>query len=422
MTSFSMDAELAAAFAAYQAANNGSGQPVATPLQQAGTFASSGFASNIGRDRLVRKEESLGAIREIPPPTDQIGLSMFPYLPVGTDDVIFDYIRDFQVDGLVPARAEDAEAELSQKDNLGTVQGRASVIDWAEKDKYTASDVTRYRENLLLSQLTGGAGVNLNLNDPGNAVAEFQARVARDDARRVRKIQNRIEWMIQTSIWTGALAYNDGKIKFSVDWGRPGGQQSISIPTKWDAGTTHDPIGVLMAQDQLHHDTYGVHLRTAITSRKVLNTIWQSDRFIAQAGVVGGTPSSPIDPKYLVPNWSPQAAIDKVSAVTGINFIVYDAVYRTRPINSSTITNNRFSPEKEILLLPDSGDMGQINDTDLGFGRVLTSPHPEGNFTSGLYEWEDETRDPWMTWRGTGIKAFPVFPLLKYSRTLQVLA
>jgi hypothetical protein len=52
---------------------------------------------------------------------------------------------------------------------------------------------------------------------------------------------------------------------------------------------------------------------------------------------------------------------------------------------------------------------------------TLTSPHPEGNWQPGYYEWEDEQRDPWMQVRGTGIKAFPVFPYMEYTYTMTVL-
>ena len=380
------------------------------------------FASSIGLDRLVRKEDSLGAIREIQPPTDHIGLNLFPFYEVASDDVIFDYIKGALVDGMSPARAEDAEAELSQKDDLTYGQGRASIIDWAEKDKYTASDVTRYRENLRLQQLVQGAGANLNLNDPGNMVQQFNAQVARDDARRSRKLYNRIEWLIQSALWTGGIAYNDGKIKFAVDYGRPGGQQDVVPAVRWDAGTTHDPIGYLKDLNTTHYNTYGVYLKRAITSQKVVDTLWKSDRWLQRLGlVVGGTPSAPLDPNYLVQAWSNEAALQAVEAATGIRFTVYDSVYRTRALGSSTIVNTRFSPEKKILLMPEEADMGEINDLEIGFGKTLTAPHPEGNFTSGFYEWEDETRDPWMHWRGTGIKAFPVFPQLEYTVVANVL-
>src|SRR5690348_8566467 len=103
---------------------------------------------NVALDRLVRKEVALGIIREILPPQDHIGLQVVaPWLEVESDDVIFDYAKGL-TDGLAPARAEDSESELAQKDDTYVGQGRASVIDWALKDHCSASDVTRYREFL----------------------------------------------------------------------------------------------------------------------------------------------------------------------------------------------------------------------------------------------------------------------------------
>jgi hypothetical protein len=196
------------------------------------------------------------------------------------------------------------------------------------------------------------------------------------------------------------------------------------VPTTlFDAGAAHDPIGYLLDLDKAHYDTYGVHLRRAITSRKVLQTFWKSDRWIARTGmVVGGTPSSPIDPRYIMESWSPEYAIAAVEQATGIRFIEYDSVYRTRAWGTTTMVNTRFSPENKILFLPDESDLGEIDDTLVGFGKTLTSPHPEGNFTSGFYEWENSTIDPWMHWRGTGVKAFPVLPYLEYSVVARVLA
>lgn len=389
-------------------------------MQRAGRRSS--FASPIGLDRLVRKEVSLGAIRERPLPKDHIGLTeIAPFLNVASDDVIFDYIKDGLSEGLAPARAEDAEAELAQKDDLYYGQGRASVIDWSLKDKYTASDVTRYREGLLIQERLNGAGVELNLNDVGNMVSDFNSKVARHDALRRRKLDNRMEWLIMQSIENSAIAYNDGKIKFTVDYGRPGGQSNQAPPTGLFGTSTSDPIGDILAMNDYMYLTYGVRLRRAITSRRVLQSLWRSSRFVSLAGVVGGSPSTPIDPNYLLPGWGPQKAIDLVEEVTGVRFREYDSIYRTRAIGSQTMVNNRFLSDNKIFFLPEETELGEVDGTQVGFGKMLTSPHPEGNWQSGYYEWEDEERDPWMSVRGTGIKAFPVFPYMEYTYTMTVL-
>lgn len=392
----------------------------------AGQGTVSHFASPVGLDRLVRKEVSLGAIREKEPPQDHIGLAeIAPFLDVESDDVIFDYIKGGLQDGLAPARAEDSEAELSQKDMLTHGQGRAAIIDWAIKDRYTASDVTRYREALLAQQaIQGMSQVPVGLNWIGRAAEEFQGKVARDDAMRRRKLDNRLEWLIMQAVQTSQIVYNDGKIKFTVNYGRPAGQTDAAPASGlYNAPATMDPINDFLAMNETMYNLYGVKMRRAYCSEKVFNTFWKSNRFVSMTGlVVGGTPSSPIDINYLrAGQWTPQAAVDIITQATGIRFKIYDSVYRTRPVGGQVWTNNRFLADDRIYFLPDEADLGEIDDTRVGFAKTLTSPHPEGNWSSGFYEWEDERRDPWEQVRGTGIKAFPVFPYMKYTYTMKVL-
>lgn len=375
--------------------------------------------------RLVRKEESLGAIREKPLPNGHIGLAQIaPFLDVATDDVIFDYIKNDYQEGLAPARAEDAEAELAQKDELSYGSGRASVVDWSLKDKYTASDVTRYRDSLLLQQQLLGTSSQLSTNFVGRQVEDFQRRVARDDTARRRKLDNRLEWLIMGGLSSGAIAYNDGKVKFTVNYGRPAGQHDQAPAGGLWGTAASDPIGDLLAVNEMMFDTYGIRVNRGIISTRIVNNIWKSDRFLAALGVpiVGGTPSTPIDPNYLgLSGYTPEGALAAVERATGIQFTVYDGVYRTRAIGSTTITQTRYVPDNQVILLPSEGELGEIDDTQLGFAKTLTSPHPEGNWTSGYYEWEDESKDPWLHVRGTGIKAFPVFPYMEYTYTMRVL-
>lgn len=373
------------------------------------------------QDRLIRKEVALGTIREIEPPTSHIGTRILaPMQEVASDDVIFDYAKGL-TDGLAPARAEDAESELAQKDILPTGVGRASVIDWAIKDHYVASDVTRFTEAAMLQQQLGG---NSPVQYPllvGNMVEEFRNKVARDDRLRRRKLDNRLEWLIMSqSLEAGGITYNDGKIKFTIDFGRPAAQTD-QAPTSgvWSA-TSCDPIGDLLAVQEYMYDTYGVRITRGITSRKVLNSMVNSDRFVARSGMVGATGSAPVDPYYVIDGWGPDAARAVVQRATGIELIEYDSVYRTRDVSSQTVVNNRFTSESKLFLLPSAADVDELDDA-LGFGATLTSPHPEGNWTAGFYEWELETRDPWGRDRGTGIKAFPVFPHMDLTYTMTVL-
>ncbi len=383
------------------------------------------------QDRLIRKEVALGTLRELEPPKTHIGTRVLaPFQEVATDDVIFDYAKGL-TDGLAPARAEDAESELAQKDLAYGGVGRAAVLDWALKDHYVASDVTRYREALLIqARVSGDNSINLPLS-VGNMVEDFRGKVARDDALRRRKLDNRIEWMITQALETGGITYDDGKIKFTVDFGRPGGQSNQAPAGGLWSATTSDPIGDILAMQEFMYDTYGVRMTRAITSRKVLNAILNSDRFAARSGMaVGGyavtagdteVSGTAIDPRYLIDGWGPSAAQAVLERATNVQFIEYDSVYRTRAVGTNTVVNNRFLSDNKIFFLPDADDVSELDDA-LGFGKTLTSPHPEGNWQAGYYEWEVETKDPWGTTRGTGIKAFPVFPHMDLTYTMSALA
>jgi len=379
---------------------------------------------NLPPDRLVRKESALGFIREIEPPTQHIGLQLVPFMDVPTDEVIFNYLTGL-TDGLAPARAEDAESELAQKDELYASTGRASLIDWALKDHYTSSDVSRYREaKEIADQIDATGNVPLFVS---SLTSDWAAKLARAAMSRRRKLDNRIESLIMSGLALGGNSYNDGKIVFSVDYGRPAAQKYANAANTLMANqgttgvdyssTTHDPIGDIFKIQEFMYDTYGVIMDRALCSRKFLNSIIRSSLFTARTGF---TPGAGVDLNYLLDGWGPQAAIDIVQQQTNVTFIQYDAVYRTRAIGSKNVVNNRFYPEDEVLFLPAESDVNEFDDTGIGFGKVLTSPHPMGNWSSGFYEWERETIDPWGYDVGNGIKAFPVFLHMEQTYAMKV--
>jgi hypothetical protein len=365
------------------------------------------------QDRLVRKEVALGVVRELAPPENHIGLRLLaPFRDVESDDVIFDYAPGLTT-GLAPARAEDAESELAQKDEtMG--YGRASIIDWALKDHYDPSDVSRYRELSQLGQSITQGNFPLTI---GRMTEGFQEKLARDTRLRRKKLDNRFEWLITQALETGGIVYNDGRIKFSVNYGRPADQTDDDVTagggSYWSSSDS-DPIGDILARQEAAEDRYGVSLTRAIISKKVFNSMMNSDRF--QNMLIGS------NPLYTVAGWGPERAASVVSTQTGIEFIVYDSVYRTRGLGTTTWVNNRFLSPNKVYLLPSQSDIDELDDT-VGFGATLTSPHPEGNWQTGFYEWEKDTGpDPWGYDIGTGCKAFPVFPHLNLTWVLRVLA
>jgi hypothetical protein len=366
------------------------------------------MAPPLSQDRLVRKEVALGLIRGFEPPQNHIGTRLLaPMMDVESDDVIFNYTRGLTA-GLAPARAEDSESELAQKDD-SVGYGRAAIIDWALKDHYDPSDVTRYREGLIIGGMAGATALPLTA---GAMVEGFQARLARDARIRRRKLDNRLEWMITQALETGGIVYNDGKIKFSVDYGRPAGQTTDVVTNLWSTALA-DPIGDLMSRKQARLDADGVRLTRAICSQRVINNLMKSDKWTNT--LIGS------NPLYTVRGWGVDAVRARVAETVEIEFIVYDSVYRTRALGSNTVVNTRFLSDNKVYMLPAEEDIDEIDDL-IGFGATLTSPHPEGNWTSGFYEWEKDTGpDPWGQDVGSGIKMFPVFPHLNLTHVLTVL-
>lgn len=384
------------------------------------------YVVNQPLDRLVKKEVALGVIREIVKPEDHIGLQLFPFYNVPSDDYIFSYVKGLTT-GLAPAIAEAAESELAQKDSGLSGQGRASLIDWRLKDHYDAADVQRFVDIQMLAE-SGALGPGGLPNSLQGDLNQFPERVARDTVERRRRLDNRLEWLHMQSLSTGGVAYNDGNIQFAVDWKRPADQHAqaplASPDSRYDIDT-HDPINDINKIKRLMYDRYGVIMDRAICSNKFLLSLINSSKFIVRAGMgVAGSTGAPeaSDLPYVVNNWGPQVAIDLVKAQTGIEFIEYDSGYRSKnPFDPyGSVTFNRFLPENRIIFLPSESSIREFDSSPIGFGKMMTSPHTMGNNSPGFYDWEQETTDPWGRNIGTGIKAFPLFPHMELSYTMDV--
>lgn len=375
------------------------------------------FAIPLPQDRVIAEEVNVGMIRALEPPETHIGLSIAPFMDVPTDDVVFDYAKGAGT-GLAPARAEDAESDLWQTDEFAPGQGRASVIDWALKNHYTSSDVMQYRGFLETEERTRDSGAFPFYIR--SIVDGFAGRLAREAAERKRRLDNRIEWMITQALSTGKIVYDDGSVGFVADYERPADQQALAPQSGDYNGTDHDPINDIIHDLQIMMDRYNVEMDRAICSRKFLNSLFKSSKFIPLTGFLPSSGIDSTDLPYLAPGFGPSAAVATIERETGVRFIESDAVYRQKVYGSNTFTQTRFIPENRVIFLPNEQQLLEYNNTELGFGRTLTSPHPMGNFTPGFYSWEQETTDPWGHEVGTGIKAFPVFPSMETTFTWDV--
>lgn len=375
------------------------------------------FAAQVDANRVLAQEVHVGVINELLPPDDHIGLSYAPWLNVATDDIVFDYLRSAGT-GMAPARSSEAEAELWSEEEFFTGQGRASIIDWSEKNHYDASDIQRYREQREIMEATVGKNGNIPLYTQ-SMLAGFQQKMARHTRMRKNRLDNRIEWLIAEGLSKGVIEYADGKIKFKVDFKRPANQQNRAPKSGSYAGDSHDPIDDLLTMQAAMHEVRGVSMVEAICSRDFLNSLYKSKRFRGLTGHLSGV--EPEDMNYLMPGWGPQAAIDIVERETGIKFTMAEGTMRVQIPGTTNFTTTRFYPRNQVIFLPDRADIDAIDDTEIGFAKTVSSPHPANQWAPGFYSWEKEFGvDPWGLDIGSGVKAFPIFPHLDKTYTWQV--
>lgn len=376
-------------------------------------------AGAIPTDRLIRAETALGLVREIVPPSDHMGLSIAPFYDVPTDDVIFGYMNGAST-GIAPAIAEDSESETFQQDESFAGEGRARIIDWRLKSHYTASQINKYRELKATADAMKASGqVPLVINGPLN---QFQDKLARDRVERRRRLDNRIETLIMGSLDTGKASYNDGKIKYEVDWQRPADQHYQTPASGAYNAETHDPINDILKVIEFMDDTYGITPKRMIAHPKFFNTFFRSSKFMGAAGFKPSDGMTRSDMPYVWEGFGPGAALDIVQRVTGVELVPYSSAWRQRtPFDAGAqMQKVPFIDPNTVIFLPDESEIAGYDDSPLGFGKTLTSPHPMGNWSTGFYEWEYATTDPWTHTVGDGIKCFPVFPHLELTFTWKV--
>lgn len=372
-------------------------------------------AAHLPQQQLLKREVALGIIREMVPSEDLIGLRFAPYKDIAADNFSFTIGAGSENGGMAPARSESAEAKLFQQDVFGGGRGEGQTIDWAIKSTYRASDVNTHRNYLKALEALQDGNYNASI---GNAVAEFNEKVLADTAKRKRMLDLRINWLIMQSVIEARVIYNDGEIDFDVNWGRPAAQHRFAPKSGPYTTDQFNPVDDIKVIQKDARERYGVNITRALCSQEYLDTLWLSKFFYQFTGKPDATAA---DMPYLIPGWGPESAVAMIEARTGVRFEAYDAVYRTRPVGSTVTTNTRWLAKDEVLFYPDEAEINALDDTDLGFGRTFTSPHPAGNWTPGFYDWErDHGVDPWGYTRGNGIKAFPVFPHMNKTYLMKV--
>lgn len=378
-------------------------------------FAAGGL---VPTSRLVRQEVALGLVRQLVPSKELIGLQLAPFKEIKADDFVIQLANGTST-RMANARADDAESELFQNDDFLPGEYRGRTVDWALKSRYNTSDINTHRDAIKAAEKLRDSGITYPFVDV--TVSDMNERIAEHTVMRREALDMRLNWLIMESLVNAAVAYNDGKIKFAVNWGRPAAQHHFAPASGTYASTTHDPVADIQAVKTDARRRYGISIKRAICSQEYLDTFWLSEKFRLLAMGVAGAGAEASDLPYIVPGWGPDSAVQMVERITGVKFTVHDSVYTTRDIGSQTFVNNRWFPIDDVLFLPDEDEINAFDETGLGLGKMLTSPHVAGNNTPGFYAWEkDYGQDPWGYALGTGIKAFPVFPHMNKTYNMKV--
>lgn len=368
------------------------------------------------------KAVGIGISRELPVDQSLIWPRIAPLQSIDTDKFTFEVEVDSS-DLMAPAADESAESETYENDTFFG-EGKGSVIDWRVSTRTKPSDITNARAFDEAMRLFSEAGI-VPPRLFQNQAAQLSDKLAKDRIERRRQIDFRLEWLVTQALSTGGINYADGKIRFETPFGLPVDQlnQAPASGNLWNVGVDHDPIGDIDAMQEFMYARYDITLDTMVISPESLRKMARSKYFYPRTGLAIPAGIGPRDMSYINPNFGQEEAVRIISQATGItNIIVYDAKRKVKPLGANTRpVPVRFMDEGQVIFFPSVEAAGGLLSTDLGFAKTLTSPHPEGDWASGIYTFEDSGVDPWGRKDGTGIKAMPVFPRIDLSYSMQVL-
>jgi len=368
------------------------------------------------------KEVALGTVRDLPVDQRFLWPRFAPLLDKPADEFTFQ-VEVHGSDLMAPAADESAESETYEDDTFFG-EGRGSVIDWRINNRTKPSDVNNARllEQAMAQYRSTGAVIPTQFQAQAQ---QYSTKLTRDAIKRRQMLDFRLEWMFTQGLSTGAINYDNGKgFRFQTPFGLPVDQlnQAPASTVLWDAGVDHDPIGDIDAIQEFMNDTYDISVDTMIISPKALRKMVRSKFFYPRTGLAIPAGIGPRDMGYINPNFGEQEAVNIITQATGIrNVVVYDAKRRVKALGAnSRPTMERFIPEGQVIFLPSIEAAGDLLGTEIGFAKTITTPHPEGNWSSGFYTFEEEGTDPWGVKHGTGIKAMCIFPAIWLSYSLQV--
>ena len=304
-----------------------------------------------------------------------IGSEILPLEPVPGLKTMWDIItKDAK---LAPFVAINAESPLADK--AGLERAFHELADVRIKERLD-------EDELISLRMPGEPDVVTGLAATQRASAERHIRRTSD--RMAAQVNARVEWMRWQALQSGVISYDDGKVIFSVDFGIPAGQIiTLTGTDRWSTTASADPLADIATWVE------ALRLATGRAPTRMYVGANVPGYLVANSSIrtlLTGTESV----KQLL---NPANILNFVGSLVGLTIQRYDTTYQ-----NTAGTDTRFLGANQVILMPEPMQAdGEV------LGDMATGPAKGNNFEPGMYAWVKEEEDPWATFVGAGIHAFP---------------
>lgn len=315
-----------------------------------------------------------GVVREFPVQALP-GMDILPLEGVASMEVVYDVIlKDAK---LAPFVAINAESPLADKEQFARVIQELACV--RQKELLNEDDLLALREPGTPDMIMDG------LAETRRSVAERKFRQTSD--RMTARVWGRVCWMIWQAL-QGSVAYDDKKVIFTVDFAIPTTHKiTLTGTNQWSDTTNADPIANLNTWMELIDDDAGRTATRCYVGKNVPGYLSQSAKvrdLLKYNGQIERVLSN-------------NEVMNYIGNIMNLKLSKVSNTYQ----NDSGV-DTRFLGDDYIIMMPEPRQAdGEV------LGDMMTGPAKANNFQTGIYGWVKEEEDPWATYIGAGIHAFP---------------
>ena len=278
---------------------------------------------------------------------------------------------------MAPFVAIDGESELADKADVQRCF--SELADIRIKEALNETD-------LLSLRMPGEPDVVTGLLATQRSTSEQKIRQTMD--RMAARVWARVEWARWQALSTGAVAYTSKKVNFSVDYSVPSNQKvSLVGTTQWSDTTNADPISDINDWVELILASSGRVATRMVVGMNVPGYLVNNAKIrdlLKSQGVI----TSLINTKTV---------LSALGSILGLTITRYATKYQ----NDAGVSTYFLDADTVVMMADPVQSDGE------SLGDVATGPAKANDWDTGLYAWVTEETDPWVTFAGAGIHAFP---------------